>query len=295
MSPGQMRTFATLADTGTVVGAAERLHVTQPAVSAVVASLQRELGVTLVERDGRRLRLTAAGETLAAYSRRVGALLEEARAASQAAAQPDQGRLRLAAVNTAAEHLLPPLLASFRAIHPGVQLELEVGNRQTVAALLADRGADVALSGRPAGSGLRSVLSRPNPLVVVAAPPVAAAAAAVGRLDSRPWLLREPGSGTRATTLEFLAGHDLAPAQLTLGSNGAIRAGLLLEMGMTLISREAVADELDRGELVAVAGSGAPLQRRWHVLVRGDPLRPATVAAFLQHLQATAGFVPRGG
>jgi LysR family transcriptional regulator, low CO2-responsive transcriptional regulator len=292
MTPGQLRTFLALASTASVGAAAERLHVTQPAVSAVVAGLQRELGVTLIERDGRRIRLTAAGETLAAYGRQVVALLQEAREASMAAEHPEAGRLRLGAVNTAGEHLLPPLLASFRTANPGIELGLEVGNRQTVADLLRNHEVDVAVAGRPAGSGLRSVLSLPNPLVVVGTPAVAAAVAAGdGDLGARPWLLREPGSGTRATTLEYLSTRGVAPVQLTLGSNGAIRAGLLLDMGMTLISRDAVLGELGDGRLVQVPEAGPPLQRSWHVLVRAHPLRPPVVDVFLAHLERAGGFV----
>lgn len=292
MTPGQLRTFLALSTTGSVHEAAARLHVTQPAVSAVVATLQKELGVALIQRDGRRVRLTEAGATLAAYSRQLGALLEEARDASLAAAHPEHGRLRVAAVNTAGEHLLPPLLATLRVAQPDMELALEVGNRQTVTDLIRNHQVDVVISGRPAASGLRSVLRRPNQLVVVAAPGVAAAVARSDDIAARPWLLREPGSGTRATTLEYLAGQGAAPVQLTLGSNGAIIAGLLLGMGLTLISRDAVSHELDGSRLEQVPAAGPPLERSWHVLVRADSLRPATVDVFLDHLRRAGGFTP---
>lgn len=292
MTPGQLRTFVAVATTGSVQSAAERLHVTQPAVSAVVAALQRELGVALIRRDGRRLRLTDAGATLAAYGREVGALLEETRDAVRAAGRPETGRLRIAAVNTAGEHVLPPLLASFRAGHPGMELALEVGNRQTVTDLVRSHEVDVAIAGRPAATGLRSALRRVNELLVVAAPEVAAAVAAQGDIAARPWLLREPGSGTRATTLEYLSGRGVAPVQLTLGSNGAIVSGLLLGMGLTLISRDAIGNELGDGRLEVVPAAGPPLLRSWHVLVRSDPLRPSSVDVFLAHLERCGGFIP---
>lgn len=290
MTPGQLRTFLVLSLAGSVHEAAERLHVTQPAVSAVVASLQKELGVALVQRDGRRVRLTDAGTTLAAYGRQVGALLEEARDATRSAGHPQTGRLRVAAVNTAGEHVLPVLLASFRARHPGIDVALEVGNRQTVMDLVRNHEVDVAIAGRPAAPGLRSVLTRPNELLVVGAPRVARAVARARNIAMCPWLLREPGSGTRATTLEYLAARRATPVQLTLGSNGAILAGLLLEMGLTLISRDAIAAELDDGRLEPVPAAGPPLARSWHVLVRSDPLRPTSAELFLDHLERVGGF-----
>lgn len=281
----------TLAATGSVGEAAERLHVTQPAVSSVVAALQKELGVALIQRDGRRIRLTEAGGTLATYSRQVLALLEETRDATISRGRPETGRLRLAAVNTAGEHLLPPLLASFRIAHPGMELAMEVGNREAVADLIRSHQVDVVVAGRPPGSGVRSVLVRPNELLVVAAPAVAEAVDDAGDLAARPWLLREPGSGTRATTLDFLASRSSAPVQLTLGSNGAIRAGLLLEMGLTLISRDAVGTELDNGNLRRVRCAGPPLRRHWHAVVRSDPLRPGSTDLFLDHLLRSGGFI----
>jgi DNA-binding transcriptional LysR family regulator len=127
---GQLRTFLALAATGSVRVAAERLFVTQPAVSAALASLQQEVGVALVEREGRGLRLTPAGEEFADYARRALGLLDEGMAAAVTAAEPERGRLRLAAVITAGERLAPSLLAGFVARYPGVDVSLEVGNRR---------------------------------------------------------------------------------------------------------------------------------------------------------------------
>src|SRR5439155_25847328 len=121
---GQLRTFVALADTGSGRAAAHRLVVSQPAVSAAVAALQREVGVPLVVREGRGLRLTEAGEIFAGYARRIIGLSDEAMAAASGAADPRCGRLRLAAVTSAGEHLVPDLLAAFLARHPEVEISL---------------------------------------------------------------------------------------------------------------------------------------------------------------------------
>src|SRR6266550_63447 len=166
---GQLRTFLAVASTGSVRAAAEQLVVTQPAVSSALAAVRKQVGVALVARDGRGLRLTPAGEALAERARAALALLDEAVAAARGEADPDRGRLRLAAVTTAGEHLAPPLLASFLAGHPEVTVSLEVGNRRRVADLLSHHEVDLAIGGRPP-PGAETLAMRSNRLVVVAAP-----------------------------------------------------------------------------------------------------------------------------
>lgn len=291
MTIGQLRTFLAVAGTGSVRAAAEQLVVTQPAVSAALGALRRELGVALVTRHGRGLRLTPAGEAFAGRARQAVALLEEAVAAAQGEAGPGRGRLRLASVTTAGEHLAPPLLASFLADRPGVAVSLEVANRRRVWSLLADHEADLAIGGRPP-AGVSTLAVRSNHLVVVAAPPErgraggpqAGRAVGLGDLGGAIWLLREPGSGTRATVEELLGRLGLSPRVLTLGSNGAVIEGVRIGLGITLISQVAVAAHLARGELLQWQYEALPLERPWHLMCRtGDQL--ATVPRqFLDHL-----------
>ena len=110
MTLNQLRTFLAVAEAGSVRAAAEELVVTQAAVSASLAAMQKSLGVQLLRPDGRGLRLTSAGEEYAAYVHRVLGLLDEARRAAVAATDPDRGELRVAAVTTAAEQIVPGLL-----------------------------------------------------------------------------------------------------------------------------------------------------------------------------------------
>ncbi|WP_255268601.1 LysR family transcriptional regulator [Actinomadura madurae] len=154
MTEARLRTFVALADTGSVRAAARRLYVTESAVSAAVAALTRDLGVPLVRKQGRGIGLTEAGTAYAGYARQVLGLLEEGRAAARGAADPGRGTLRLAAVTTAADQLLPDLLASFRERWPEVELTLEVGPRRQVWSSLAAHEADLVLAG-PASRGGR--------------------------------------------------------------------------------------------------------------------------------------------
>lgn len=290
MTPNQLKTFLEVARAGSVRGAADRLVVTQPAVSAAVAALQREVGSPLVERRGRGLVITPAGEALAVHAAQILGLMDEALESAREAAAPGAGRLRLAAVTTAGEHVLPPLLRAFRARHPAVELALEVGNRRTVWERMRDREADLGVAGRPpAGSGLVGEPFRRNDLVLVAPPdrrPLHGRPFDPHELAGDTWLLREPGSGTRENAEEWLSSLGMSPPVLTIGSNGAIVRMVALGLGVTLISRDAVSREVSEKEVRVLPVRGLPLRRHWHAVIRQAERLPGPAERFLQLLRA---------
>jgi DNA-binding transcriptional LysR family regulator len=292
MTLAQLRTFLAVAETGSVSAAAARLVVTQSAVSASVAALQRSLDLQLVEPSGRGLRLTPAGAIYAGYLRRVLGLLDEARVAAGSEGEPARGELRIAAVTTVGDHLLPRILVRFREAHPEARIHVEVGNRAQVLALLDDHEVDLVLGGRPVRSRNHVALAvRPNELIVVGPPgsPRHTGDELLSWLAARTWVLREPGSGTRATTESYLTGLDLTPAQLTLSSNAAVCESVAVGLGVTLISRDAVARDLAEGRLVELAAPGAPLERDWYLLAhRSGP--PATARLLVDQLLASGEF-----
>jgi DNA-binding transcriptional LysR family regulator len=293
MTLNQLRTFLAVADHGSVRAAAGELVVTQAAVSASLAALQRSLGVTLLAPDGRGLRLTPAGDAYAGYVRRILGLLDEAGVAAAAAADPERSELRIAAVTTAAEQLVPGVLSGFLRAHPGMGVRLEAGNRDRVRALLDRHEVDLILTGRPEPGWEVSVRAvRPHALVVVATPELAAQAAATGLLawlGRRTWLLREPGSGTRASTDALLAELDLAPPTLMVGSNVAIRESARVGLGVTLVSRDAVEGELAAGRLATLPVPGTPLYRDWYLLAHPGSL-PAPAELLVAHVLETGEF-----
>jgi LysR family transcriptional regulator, low CO2-responsive transcriptional regulator len=295
----QLRTFLAVAETGSVRAAAQQLVVTQAAVSASLSALQKSLGVPLLRPDGRGLRLTDAGEAYAGYVRRILGLLDEAGLAAAAAADPERGELRIAAVTTAAEQIVPGLLGGFRARHPQIGVRLEAGNRARVRALLDRHQVDLVLGGRPEpGWDVQVHAVRAHELVVVAAPALAGPALAGPAADGgardgsllpwlarQAWLLREPGSGTRASTDALLVDLDIAPLTLMVGSNGAIRESASVGLGVTLVSRDAVAAELASGRLVELPVPGTPLHRDWYLVAQRGPLPPAAARLVAYMLQ----------
>lgn len=288
----QLRTFVTVVRRGSVKRAAQELVVTQPSVSAAVAALSREVGERLVERDGRGLRPSPAGAAFVPYAEQVLGLLEQGRAAAREAADPDRRQLRLAAVTTAGEYLVPPLLSAFRQHHPEVEVFLEVGNRAGVLAQVGARTADIGIGGRPPLEG--GILGTPfldNELVLIAAAEdrlTRRRSVTFEELAGATWLLREPGSGTRTMVEEILAEHEVAPRVLTLGSNGAIKQSARVGLGVSIQSRHAVSLELATGMLGEVTVRGGLPGRKWFALYPEEGPRRTAAAEFLEFLQGRA-------
>jgi DNA-binding transcriptional LysR family regulator len=271
---GRLRTFITVYETGSVRAAAEALHVTPPAVSAAIAALESALGTTLFGKSGRGIVPTDSGETFAAYVRKLLGLLAEAAGAVHDA---DRGRVRIGAVATAGEYVLPRLIASFAEEHPSVELSLSVLPRDELFTLAADHAVDVVLAGRPPRvSGLVTRARRANRLVLVGRPGL--------REDPlmTTWLLTGLGSGTRDTALSLLTRLQASPPLLTLGTSGAAVAAARQGLGVTLVHEEAVREQLDVGELASYAVPGTPLDRPWHLCTTSEPT--AATRLFLRHV-----------
>lgn len=262
----RLRALVELADSGSVRGAAERLVVTESAISSALGALSADVGVPLVDRHGRGVRLTPAGRRYVEYARRILGLHREAVLAARGEADPEHGSIRLAAVTTAGELLIPALLASFTAKYPDVVCELEVASRTALWPMLARHEVDVVVAGRPPDDlhQIKVQAVSPNSLVVVGPPEMAEGF----KPTEATWLLRESGSGTRATTTMLLEELEILPPQMVLGSHGAVLAAAVAGLGVTLVHRQAVRRELDAGLLVELPVAGTPLDRPWHAVTQ---------------------------
>ncbi len=288
----QLRTFQAVENAGSIKGAAEQLVVTQPSVSGAITALERELGVKIVERRGRGVGLSAAGLAFAPFAVRILGLLEEGRVAALEAADPEHPRLKIAAVNTAGEYVVPPILRAFRRDHPRVDLYLEVSNRAGVFRRVELHQADLGIGGSPPESGeLEGVPFLDNELVVIASSDHLLArrrALSFADLEGATWLLRENGSGTRTFTQNLLQEKDIRPSIMTIGSNVAIKQSVRAGLGVGLLPRQAVLLELTMGLVRELDLQEELPLRRWYALCpKNSPRRPV-VEAFLQFLMGAA-------
>ncbi|RMI33669.1 LysR family transcriptional regulator [Nocardia stercoris] len=269
-----METFLAVAKHSSIRRAAAQLHITEAAVSAAVAYIEKQLGAKLIAKSGRGVALTEAGRIYAEYCRSILGLMTEAQAAVRRA---ETGRLRLGAVSTAGEYLLLRPLASFRDRFPDIEVGLSIHPRDTLFLELRHHEADLVIAGRPPrDAGLVVRARRASQLVVVGR---------AGRhLDPRTatWLLRGEGSGTRETTLNLLDRWQIRPPALTLGTHGAVLAAAREGLGVTLIHSDAVDGDVAAGRLEVLPMEGTPLDRPWHVVTTRTPTPAARL--FVAHI-----------
>lgn len=264
---GALELLLAVARHGSLGRAAREIGITQPAASSRIRSMERRLGVALVDRSPRGSRLTDAGALVTDWARRVVEAAEAFDAGAQALRDRRDSRLRVAASMTIAEYLLPGWLIALRAERPDTAVSLQAGNSAAVASRLLAGDADLGyVEGLSVPDGLNGTVVAHDRLVVVAAPshrwarrraPIAPA-----ELAATPLVLREYGSGTRQVLDSALAGHGgLAAPLLELASTTAVKAAAVSGAGPAVLSELAVTEELTSRRLVEVPVESVDLRR----------------------------------
>lgn len=279
----QLRIFHAVAQHGSFARAAEALHLSPPTLSLQVKQLSETVGQPLFEQLGKKIYLTAAGRTLAEACEDIESRMERLGEDLAALQGVERGSVKLAILTTV-KYTVPKLLGGFCAAHPGIDVAMVVGNRENLLQRLSGNEDDLYIMGQPPEQ--LDVVSEPfadNPLVLVAPPGhplVGKKRIAPERLKHEPFILREPGSGTRLTAEKFFATHGIAlKNRLEVGSNEAIKQTVAGGLGLAVLSAHTVTAELALGELVQLDVKGFPLIRQWHVVVpRGKRLSAAARA-----------------
>lgn len=285
----QLATFQVVAKHCSFVRAAEELHFSQPAVSAQIRHLENSLGVKLFDQIGRRTHLTQAGEELYLYSQKISSLIDETLDSMEALRSPHYGRLSVGADTTVGTYVIPRLLGTFHQIYPQVEISLEVLNRASLVDALASNRVDMAVMGKvPSDMPVEIEPFAFNELVLVAAPTHRLAGlkrVPIEELGREHFLMREPGSGTRAA-LESVFQEANVPLQVSMqvGNNSAIKQGVAAGLGIALISRVAIDMELETARLVILDVEGFPVVRHWRLVHVKDKHLSATAKAFKSFL-----------
>lgn len=270
-----------VAELGSLGQVADRHQMSQPAVSMRMRQLERQLGLTLLQRGPTGTRLTPAGERMAAQARRVLAEVRTLMAGAQALVAEQGSQLRVAASLTVAEHLLPGWIAALHRESPDVILAVEVTNSSKVLARVGDGSADVGFveGNEPALGKMSTVVVRSDRLVVVVdtAHPWSRRQTAIrGReLAKAELIVRELGSGTREVLDNALRPWGGPRSRLELGSTASILAAARRGEGPAVLSALAVAEDISAGRLVAVRTEDIDLTRSLRaVWLKSRPLPP---------------------
>ena len=283
----QLEIFESIARLGSFTRASEELFLTQPTVSMQMKKLTDIVGVPLIEQVGKQIRLTPDGQELAQASREIFGILDRYTMSVSERQGLKQGHLSLMAITTAS-YFAPRLLGEFVKLHPGIDVSLRVTNKEHVLESIAQNLDDLYFLGQPP-QDIR-VVAMPimdNPIVVLAAPdhPLAGKKKiTLARLAQEPWLMRERGSGTRlAIERRFEESGLTVHPRLELGSNEAIKQAILSGLGISALSRHALA--LNQPDQFAVLDvEGFPILRHWYAVYPAGRQLSVVARAFLDYL-----------
>lgn len=308
----QLKVFESVARNLSFTRAAEELHLTQPTVSIQLRQLSDIVGLPLLEQVGKKVFLTEAGRELLRVSHDIFEGMSRFEMLVSDMKGVKAGKLRLAVITTA-KYFVPRLLGPFCKRYPGIDVSLKVTNRERVLQRMADNQDDLYVLGQPPEHlevELEPFLE--NPLVVVAArshPLAIEKSISLSRLAEEPFLMREPGSGTRLATERFFGEHGLKPkVRMELGSNEAIKQAVAGGLGIAVLSAHTLALERSSEELVFLDVEGFPIRRHWYVAHLKDKQPSVVALAFLaflheeskllgeHYLRSITGFpAPEGG
>lgn len=270
MNLRHLAVFHAIAETGGINRAAERLLVSQPAVSRQVHALESALGVTLLERHSRGVHLTEAGRILADYARRLFEIESQAGQVLADLRSLHTGVLKLGGSMSLGNYFLPEVIAAFNHDYPKIEVSLEVANTDTILNAVRQNSVDLGfVEGAFDKSQFESRIFMHDELIVIASPahPFAGKGSmSFPRLCRQACIMREPGSGTRATLDRVLAqagveGHKFT---LTLGSPEAVKRAVQADAGLAVASNLTVVNELADGSLVHIPLTGPSMRRALH-------------------------------
>jgi DNA-binding transcriptional LysR family regulator len=289
MNFGHLAVFDAVARTLSVSRAGEMLMVSQPAVSKQLAQLERSLKTLLVDRLPRGVRLTAAGELLASYARRIFSMAEEAQLAIGELAGLSRGRLVVAATTTIGVYWLPSILAKFRRLHPNIELRMEVQPSTTIARLLLEGAIDLGLvESAVADDRIEAKVFMRDRMIAITGrngPLSHKRQVSPTELCRAPFVVREVGSGTKSLVEKALTerGLKITPA-MSLGSTEAIKRAVMEGVGVAMVSKLAVGLELAAGKLIEVKVRGFAVERDLYLLRSRGKSASAAVGAFIKLL-----------
>lgn len=281
----QLQVFLKVAETGSITKAAEELFLTQPAVSIQIKNFQQQFDIPLTETIGRTLHITEFGWEIAHAAEKI---LNEVYAINYKSLSYKgllSGRLKVAAVSTG-KYVMPYFLSGFMQQHKGIELLLDVTNKQQVVESLVKNEVDMAL-----------VTIIPERLALEAIPLMTnyfhffgpihnADNIKLSDLADLPFLNRERGSGTRITMENYLSGQGITPRNtIELTSNEAIKQAVLAGLGYSIMSVFGWKNEYLAKRINTINMPGMPLTNTWHLVWNKGKAHSPVARAFLDYIQ----------
>ncbi|GKV68526.1 LysR family transcriptional regulator [Sporosarcina sp. NCCP-2716] len=284
--------FVTVAEKKNFTRAAEELHMTQPAVSQHIRALEETMGVRLLERTNKYVRLTKAGEIVYHHAKEIVGLYDRMHHLVSDLSNVAGGRLAIGASYTFGEYVLPHILARLLDRYPAIRPEVTIGNTAEIAELITNRQLDVGIvEGRfKENAELTEQAFAEDRMLLVSSPSHVLARQTEPlrweQLDGRTWIIREAGSGTREAAETLFTRFAIQPSHtIRFSSTQPIKEAVAAGLGISLLSDWAVRKEIRQGDLVSLDIEGLPYVRQFSV-VTNSPYRTKALQVFLDLLLA---------
>lgn len=290
MNLRRLQALVEVVEAGSFSAAASRLGLSQPAVSQQIKGLEEELGTVLLDRSAAGVQLTTAGQAVHQRARRILDLWEETLQELRRLQQGLSGRLVVGASSIPGTYLLPRLLGPFTRRYPDVKFSLRTGDSAAMAEEALNRTVDLAVIGAPARDRRLVNLELPGDRLQLVAPPghplAAAGRVPIESITKEPFVLREPGSGTRAAMEQGLARCGIKTAELNVsaevGSTEGVLAAVSAGLGLSFVSSLAADPAVAARRVAAVELNCPPLERRFYVVHHTTKAEDPLVQAFLR-------------
>jgi DNA-binding transcriptional LysR family regulator len=288
----QLRVFEASARLGSFTRAAQELHMAQPTASVQIKKLTETIGLPLFEQIGKRVYLTDAGQRLYAGCNEIFRALSTLEETLNGLRAMENGHLRLAVCSNG-KYFAPRMLGAFIHRYPGVEASLEIHNRRILIERLANNEDDLYLfASHLEREDVVTQALLPNPLVIFARddhPLANARRISLERVAAEPFLMREPGSGTRLLAMKVFEQHGLRPKiRLELSDDEAIKEAILAGLGVAIMSRFTLGLEPELSRLVCLDVDGFPLENHWHFAYPVGKQLSATARAFMDFARIEA-------
>ncbi|WP_138493121.1 selenium metabolism-associated LysR family transcriptional regulator [Paenibacillus pinistramenti] len=289
----QLHIFYTVANLGSFSAAAQSLHMTQPAVTMQMQSLEEYFGCKLFIRSTKRIELTEAGHVLLPFAVRSLELMRETEEAMSRFTHQLEGRLQLGASLTIGEYVLPRLLGPFGHQYPHIEIKLKVMNTSQIVEYILQHQLNFGLVEAPVDHPdiqMEPVMEDELKLVVPAAHELAQADSVdLENVIKHPFVLREKGSGTRQVMEDEMQRRGVKPGDLNvvmeLGSTGAVKSAVEAGFGITMLSPSSVKHEVALGLLRIVKIRDASFKRRFFSIHLKSTILPISAVTFLNFIK----------
>lgn len=286
----QLLVFVTVAEKKNFSRAAEKLHMTQPAVSQYIKLLEREIDTTLLERNNKMVRLTKAGEVVYHHAKEILALYSRMKILVADMMQTAAGPLAIGASYTFGEYVLPHLIADLRHSYPLITPTVTIANTSRISEKVVARQLDIGVVEGEVHSNKLEVQPLADDYMVVVVsknhPLADEKQVDFAELADETWIVREEGSGTREMTERMFEEHDFKPQSvMQFGSTQVIKEAVEAGLGISFLSRWALRKELELGTLRILKIKEFPFTRQFSVITQASPFQTKAAEVFMNLLR----------